>query len=60
MFERVLGTDDPFEGAGARRRAVRIRIEGLVAFGLAIVACGLTAAMWLRTMAPIVGQLGLG
>ena len=60
MFERVLGSDDPFEGVGARRRAVRARVEALVAFPLAIVACGLTVAMWIRTMAPIAGQLGLG
>jgi len=60
MFERVLGTDDPFEGVGARRRAVRVRVEGLVAFALAIVACGLTAAMWVRAVAPIARQLGLG
>jgi hypothetical protein len=38
----------------------RSRIEGAIALGIAIAACGLTAAMWLRTLAPYAHGLGLG
>jgi hypothetical protein len=45
-----LGRRDPFwdDGKGARRRNLRVRIESIVAVTLAVAACGLTAAMWLR------------
>jgi hypothetical protein len=45
---------DPFwdDGRGARRTHLRRQIEGFVAFVLAVGACGLTAAMWLRVVAP--------
>jgi hypothetical protein len=56
-----LGTlRDPFEGHGAVRTRRRLRVEGLVALALAIVACGLTTAMWMRNLGPIAHQLGLG
>jgi hypothetical protein len=32
-----------------------LRLEGVVALALAIGACGLTAAMWLRELLPVVG-----
>jgi hypothetical protein len=32
---------------------MRLRIEGVMALVMAIGACGLTAAMWLRTLAPL-------
>jgi EamA domain-containing membrane protein RarD len=32
-----------------------LRVEGLLAIALAIAACGLTAAMWLRQILPVVG-----
>ena len=51
---------DPFEGRGARRRQLRLRIEGVIAIALAIVACGLTAALWLQTLAPLAHRYGLG
>lgn len=51
---------DPFEGRGARRRHFRLKVEGVLALGLAIAACGLTAAMWLLTLAPLAHRLGLG
>ena len=57
MFERWIRSADPFEGVGARRRQLRLRIESSLAFGLAIVACGLTAAMWLRLLVPHAGLL---
>jgi hypothetical protein len=52
-----LGRRDPYwdDGKGARRRNIRIRLETLFALGLAMVACGLTAAMWLRQVLPVVG-----
>jgi hypothetical protein len=52
-----IGRRDPFwdDGKGARRRQFRLRIEGLIAITLAIGACGLTAAMWLRQLLPVVG-----
>jgi hypothetical protein len=52
-----LGRRDPFwdDGKGARRRQLRLRIEGTIAFALAMAACGLTAAMWLRQLLPVVG-----
>jgi hypothetical protein len=52
-----LGRRDPYwdDGKGARRRNVRIRLETLLALGFAMLACGLTAAMWLRQVLPVVG-----
>jgi hypothetical protein len=56
-----LGTlRDPFEGYGAVRTRRRLRVEGLMALALAIVACGLTAAVWMRELAPLAHRLGLG
>ena len=46
-------TRDPFEGKGARRTQRRFRIEGLIAITMAIVACGVIAALWLMTLAPL-------
>ena len=61
MIARLRGRD-PFwdDGRGARRIHRRVRIEGAIAFALAVVACGLTVAMWLRELAPIGARLGLG
>ena len=52
---------DPFweEGKGARRTHRRVRFEGLLAIGMAIVACGVTLAVWMRLLAPLAGQFGL-
>jgi hypothetical protein len=53
---------DPWwdDGTGARRSHRRVRIEGFIALSIAIVACGLTVAVWLRTLAPLAGGLGPG
>jgi hypothetical protein len=59
MLGRTRIPHDPFEGRGAKRRQLRIRIEGFIALGMAIGAVGLTAAVWLRTLAPIAEKLGL-
>ena len=52
-----LGRRDPYwdDGKGARRRQLRLRIESFLALALALTACGLTAAMWLRQVLPVVG-----
>jgi hypothetical protein len=61
MLETAMtGLLDPFEGRGAKRRELRLRIEGLLALAMAIVACGLTAAVWIQMLAPLKGVLGLG
>lgn len=48
------------EGVGAKRTRRRVQVEGLVAIAMAIGACGLAAAVWLRELAPLAHQLGLG
>jgi hypothetical protein len=61
MIGRVRRPRDPFwdEGRGARRTHRRLRVEGLIALGLAIVACGVIAAFWLLTLAPLTESIGL-
>ena len=61
MFGR-LRTRDPWwdDGTGARRTHRRVRIESFIAFSIAIVACGVTAALWLHALAPLASGLGLG
>ena len=53
---------DPFwdDGTGARRSHRRVRIESFIAFSIAIVACGLTVALWLRLLAPLAKGIGPG
>lgn len=48
------------DGKGARRHRTRVRIEGAVAFVLAVVACGLTAAAWLQLILPFLHGFGIG
>ena len=49
------------EGRGAKRSRIRHKIASDFAFAMAVVACGLTAAAWLRVLLPVVTQkLGLG
>lgn len=50
---------DPFEGRRARLRNFRLQVEGLLALAMAIAACGLTAAAWLQTLAPLATRFGL-
>ena len=60
MAVPLLGRD-PFwdDGKGARLSRRRHRATGMLAFALAIGACGLTAAVWLRELAPVAERLGL-
>lgn len=53
---------DPFwdDGQGARRMRTRQRITGSIAFAVAIVACGLTAAAWMSRLAPLFGGISFG
>ncbi len=60
MIGRIGIPRDPFEGKAARRTHLRLRVEGFIALALAIAACGLTAALWLRTLAPVASVFGLG
>jgi hypothetical protein len=58
---RIRRPRDPFwdEGKGARRTHRRIQFEGLLALAMAIIACGVTAAVWLRVLAPLATELGI-
>ena len=53
---------DPWwdDGIGARKKRTRRRVLSKAALGVAIVACGLTAAAWIHTIAPFFSPLGLG
>ena len=55
MTVRLRRPRDPFwdDGTGARRTHRRVRFEGFLAISMAIVACGLTTARWLRLLAPV-------
>ena len=57
MTARIGRRRDPFwdDGQGARRRNLVQRLEARVALILALGACGLTAAMWLRQILPVFG-----
>ena len=49
------------EGRGAKRSRIRHKITADLAFAMAIVACGLTAAAWLQILIPVFTQkLALG
>jgi hypothetical protein len=53
---------DPWfeDGKGARRDRTRRRLTGGLAFLLAVAACGLTTAAWLRIVLPAMGVASLG
>jgi hypothetical protein len=52
---RSLG--DPFEGRGAQRTRVRLRIEGVVALTMAVAAFSAALALWVGTLAPVATSL---
>jgi hypothetical protein len=58
MLRRIGRGRDPFwdDGVGARQRNRRVVVEGVVAFSLATVACGVTAALWFELLAPFVAR----
>ena len=62
MIGRLHRAPDPFwdDGKGARRSRRRRKAEAFIALALAIAACGLTAALWLQTLAPFAHRFGLG
>ena len=41
------------------RRNRRLQIESFTALAIAIAACGLTAALWLQTLAPLASGIRL-
>ena len=60
---RLFAARDPFwdmDGHGVKRDRKRGRILGMLALATAIAAVGLTAAVWLRELAPVLGSLHLG
>jgi hypothetical protein len=63
MMSVFRRSHDPFwdmEGRGAKRTRIRVKLVSDLAFAVAIVACGLTAAAWIRVLAPVLLQkLGL-
>lgn len=55
---RLFAARDPFwdmDGHGVKRDRKRGRIVGIVALAVSIAAVGLTAAVWLRELAPLLG-----
>ena len=59
---RRRGAHDPWwglEGTGAKRTRRRVMFESLVAITMAVGACGLVAAAWMRELLPLVHQLGI-
>ena len=61
MIGRIRRPHDPFwdEGKGARRTHRRVQFQGLLAIALAIVAGGVTAAVWMRVLAPLATTIGI-
>ena len=62
MLMRWRSVRDPFwdDGQGARKIRTRQRITGSMAFAVAVVACGLTVAAWMRELGPVLGGFHLG
>ena len=50
---------DPFwdDGVGAKERDRRVWIQSMLAFGISVTACGLTLAMWIQPIVPVVAQI---
>lgn len=54
---------DPYwdlEGRGAKRVRIREKLVSDLAFAIAVVACGFTAAAWFRALSPLFEKLGIG
>ena len=62
MVARLGRRRDPFwdDGRGARRHHLRVRLQGELAFAIAVVACGLTAYAWIQVLRPLLHQFGWG
>ncbi len=57
----TTGSHDPFwdlDGKGVKRYRLRQQVVGAIALILAIVACGLSTAAWIREVEPIIKALG--
>ena len=62
MMLRLRSGRDPFwdDGQGARQTRSRQTRIGSAAFAVSIIACGLTAAAWVRLILPFFGGTPLG
>ena len=62
MLLRLRSGRDPFWDDGQRARKTRTRktLVSNLAFGLSILACGLTAAAWIRLVVPFVTGAPIG
>lgn len=62
MILRKRSQRDPFwdDGQGVRQSRAHDRLVGALAFATAVTACGLTAAAWLRELAPMFSSLPFG
>jgi hypothetical protein len=61
VFQRRRDPWWDLEGKGAKRSRIRHKIMSDLAFAMAVVACGLTAAAWVRILLPVfIQKLGLG
>ncbi len=56
MLLRLRSSRDPWwdDGVGARKTRTRKTIVGWLAFAVSVVACGLTAAAWIRLVLPFI------
>ena len=60
---RLRAARDPFwdmDGHGVKHDRKRGRIMGVAALAMSIGAVGLTIAVWLQALAPVLGTLHLG
>lgn len=62
MLGRMRTVRDPWwdDGQGAKKARTRSQVTGVLAFALAIAACGLTVAAWVRTILPAIAGSPLG
>ena len=62
MLLRFGKAHDPWwdDGVNARRSHRRTRVVSAIAIVLAIGACGLTLAMWVREIAPVAERMLAG
>jgi hypothetical protein len=56
---KMRAVRDPWwdDGVGARRTRRRRYVTSVVALGLAIGACGMTLAAWIREVGPLAQQI---
>lgn len=63
MMPSLRARRDPWwdlEGVDARQHRVRRKVVTSLAFAIAVVACGLTVAAWVKELWPAISALGIG